>query len=149
MSNFKLYVFLLFIFFISPAFHLHAQSTGNFMLGGGIDVIKSDINNIAEKAQFGAELNYFITRNFTVTGGVDIWTRGDDSFVLGMRWYPFNNFFLRFRGLIGANDNVVGAGISKPLDDHWLLDAMGDLYVDAGDVGFRVGIAYLFRPTVD
>ena len=81
-----------------------SQGTGNLLFGVGVDAFKTDYNQAFEKAQIGLELNYFLRRNFTVTGGADIWINGKNNFVIGMRWYPADFLIIRFRGLIGAND---------------------------------------------
>ena len=89
----------------------YTQSTGSIMIGGGLDLLKSDNNKIADKAQVGFEVNYFLLRNYSVTGGLEIWTQGNESLILGMRWYPVENIFARFRGLIGNKSEVsLGAG---------------------------------------
>jgi len=61
-----------------------------------------------------------------------------------MRWYPVENIFARFRGLIGENEVSLGAGYWRNLDEHWRFEGMADLYFQ-GDIAFRVGVAYLFR----
>ncbi len=139
--------FLLISFLWLSGSSLVAQSTGNFMVGGGLDIVKTDNTGIAEKAQAGVELNYFLTRSFSFNTGFEVWSGGDDSLLIGMRWYPFRNAFLRFRGLIGVNDMALGGGLSWPLKTNLYLEGMTDLYVDAGEVGFRIGLAYLIRPS--
>lgn len=123
----------------------YAQSTGSIMIGGGLDLLKSDNKKIADKAQVGFEVNYFLLRNYSVTGGLEIWTQGNESLVLGMRWYPVENIFARFRGLIGNKSEVsLGAGYWRNIDDHWRFEGIADLYFQ-GDIAFRAGVAYLFR----
>jgi len=131
--------------FITCMTEAFAQSSGSFMIGVGGDVIKTDIRNFADKGQMGAELNYFIIRNFTVTGGFELWTAGRESFVLGMRYYPVKNLFARFRGLIGANQVDLGAGYSYPLNKNWKIEGIGDFYFDSSEFAFRIGVAYLIR----
>jgi len=122
-----------------------SQSRGSFMVGAGGDAIKTDIRNFADKAQVGAELNYFLLRNFTVTGGFEYWSAQQASFVLGMRYYPVRNLFARFRGLIGVNQVDLGAGYSYPLNKNWKLEGIGDFYFDSSEFAFRIGAAYLIR----
>lgn len=124
---------------------VYAQSRGSFMVGAGGDLIKTDIRNFADKAQVNAELNYFIIRNFTVTGGFEFWTPGNANLVLGMRYYPVRNLFARFRGLIGVNQVDLGAGYSYPINKNWSIEGMGDFYFDSSEFAFRVGVAYLIR----
>ena len=141
----KKYLLLLLIVFLLGFAQSSAQSTGSIMAGGGLDLLKSDIKNIADKAQVGFEVNYFLLRNYSVTGGLEIWTPGNESFILGMRWYPVENIFVRFRGLIGEKSEVsLGAGYWRNIDNHWRFEGMADLYFQ-GDVAFRAGVAYLFR----
>lgn len=122
-----------------------AQSTKSFVISIGADVVKTDIRNFADKAQAGAELNYYLRRNFTITAGFEYWSSGRESAVLGMRYYPHRNIFARFRGLIGANQVDLGAGYSYPLNEHFKLDAMGDFYFDSAEFAFRFGVSYVIR----
>jgi len=131
--------------FLLIAISGYSQSSGSFMVSAGGDVIKTDIINFADKAQMGAELNYFLLRNFTVTGGFEFWTMGNESFILGMRYYPIKNLFMRFRGLIGANQVDLGAGYSYPLNKNWKIEGTGDFYFDSSEFAFRIGVAYLIR----
>ncbi len=140
----KKYSLLILIVFLLGFAKSYAQSTGSIMTGGGLDLLKSDINNIADKAQLGFEVNYFLLRNYSVTGGLEIWTRGNESFIVGMRWYPVENIFARFRGLIGENEVSLGAGYWRNIDNNWRFEGMADIYFQ-GDVAFRAGVAYLFR----
>jgi len=142
MKKSSLFIFIIVLLGFTQSY---TQSTGSIMIGGGLDLLKSDINNIADKTQVGFEVNYFLLRNYSVTGGLEIWTRGNESFILGMRWYPVENIFARFRGLIGENPEVsLGAGYWRNIDDHWRFEGMADLYFQ-GDIAFRAGVAYLFR----
>jgi len=122
-----------------------AQTSGNIMAGGGMDLIKSDINGFAEKVQVGFEANYFINRSFSVSGGFEIWSSNNNSFILGLRWYPVQKLFLRFRGLIGQDDVGIGAGYAHVLNANWRLEGITDYYLDQGELGFRIGAAYVIR----
>ncbi len=142
MKKFSLLIVIVLLFGFTKSY---AQSTGSIMIGGGLDLLKSDNNNnIADKTQVGFEVNYFLLRNYSVTGGLEIWTQGNESLILGMRWYPVENIFARFRGLIGENEVSLGAGYWRNLDEHWRFEGMADLYFQ-GEIAFRVGVAYLFR----
>ena len=123
----------------------HSQSTGEFMVTGGIDIVKSDINNVFDKFQGGAELNYFLNRKFAVTGGFEYWSASANSAVLGFRWYPANNLFLRYRGLIGVDNFSFGLGYGKPLSAQFRVELIGDYYVNGNDAGLRAGVSYIFR----
>jgi hypothetical protein len=121
------------------------QSSTDFMISGGLDLIKTDFNNPFEKAQIGLEANYFVVRNFSAGAGVEIWTDQKSSFVMGARWYPMDHVFVRFRGLIGANDAAVGAGWAKPLNDTWRFEAMGDFFFGQTEFSVRAGVSYLIK----
>ena len=137
---------LLFTFFIcSLALISQAQSTHDVMVGGGMDMIKTDINTLFKKAQFGFEANYFVVRHFAVGAGAEIWTtKQKNSFVMGMRWYANDHVFLRFRGLIGANDATIGLGYAKPINKNVLFESMGDFYF-TGNFGLRFGLSFILR----
>jgi hypothetical protein len=122
----------------------NAQSTNDFMIGVGFDFLKTDFNAVGDKVQVGAELNYFLQSSFSVTGGFEYWSRDRNSMVIGMRWYPIDNAFLRFRGLLGENDLALGFGWSKTLDRNFRFEAMGDYYT-SGDFAVRAGFGFVIR----
>ncbi|QLH34095.1 MAG: hypothetical protein HWD62_18370 [Cyclobacteriaceae bacterium] len=124
---------------------LQAQSNNDLLLSGGFDLIKTDYARFGDKFQFGAEANYFVVRHFAAGGGLELWTRPQSSFTMGMRYYPLDNFFVRFRGLIGANDVALGGGWSKPLNDTWRFEAMGDFYFGQTEFGIRAGVGYVIK----
>jgi len=94
---------------LSVSFPSFSQKSNDFLVGGAFDLIKTDNEGFIQKAQVGGEFNYFITRNFTATGGLDIWADNVMIAVVGARWYPLDHFFTRARGLIGKNDLSLGA----------------------------------------
>lgn len=122
-----------------------AQSTNDFLVSGGFDFIKTDINKVFDKAQVGIEVNYFLQRKFAVGAGGEFWTRKANSFVIGLRYYPIENVFVRARGLIGANDFAIGAGYSKPIHKYWRLEAMGDIYLAEPAFAIRGGVSYVIN----
>ena len=132
-------------FVVCLGYTISAQSTNDIMVGGGFDFIKTDNQEIFDKAQIGFEANYFVVRHFAVTVGAEVWTRQDESFVMGARWYGMENVFVRLRGLIGDNDVAIGGGYSKPLTENLRVEAMGDFYVDATEFGVRVGVSYILK----
>ncbi len=140
MLRYRLF-FLLFIFSSTFSF---AQIAKDFLVGGSFDVIKTDNDGFVRKAQVGIEGNYFFTRNFTASAGFDFWTRDHVSLVLGARWYPIENVFVRARGLIGENDVSIGGGWSKPINENLHFEAMGDFYFKV-DFAIRVGVVYVMR----
>ena len=74
----------------------HAQTSRDLLLGVAFDLFKTDQISVASKVQAGAEVNYFIVRNISATGGIEIWTgtRDNSSLILGMRWYPVEPVFI-------------------------------------------------------
>jgi hypothetical protein len=124
----------------------NAQSTKDILLGGAFDLVKTDNQKLFNKAQMGIEGNYFIVRHFAVGAGVEHWTAGPTtSFMMGARWYPTDKLFVRFRGLIGANDAAAGVGWSQPFKNSFRLEAMGDFYFGTTEFALRVGGAFLLK----
>ncbi|HNP94791.1 MAG TPA: hypothetical protein PKJ63_04155 [Cyclobacteriaceae bacterium] len=121
------------------------QSTNDIMVGGGLDIIKTDNPGVFERAQVGLEANYFVVRHFAVGLGAEIWTDQKSSFMMGARWYANDNVFVRFRGLIGANDASLGAGYAKPLTEYLRIEGMGDFYFASTEFGIRVGLNYVIK----
>jgi hypothetical protein len=132
------------ILFIIGNATCQAQIAHDYMVALHGDLIKTDLDGIFKKVQAGAEFNYYLHKRFTVTGGFEVWTADEISFVLGTRWYPTDVFFVRFRGLVGMNDLALGAGWTKPLIGNLNFEAMGDFYFQ-GDFAIRIGINYVFR----
>ncbi len=121
-----------------------AQSSNDLMITGGLDLIKTDNVKLFDKAQIGFELHYFVTRKFTTSAGMEIWTFQDESFVFGSRWYIHDNFFARGRALIGENDFSLGIGGVIPAQNNFRIEFMGDYYFRR-EFALRAGIAYIIR----
>jgi hypothetical protein len=121
-----------------------SQIANDFLVGGGFDLIKTDNDGIAQKAQIGFEGNYFITKQFTASGGLELWSDNHASLAIGGRWYPIENFFTRIRGLVGENDISIGGGWNKPIDKNWHFEAIGDFYFE-GEFAIRAGLMYVIR----
>jgi hypothetical protein len=121
-----------------------AQIAEDLMVGGHFDLVKTDYVNLLQKVQIGAEVNYFATRTITVTSGLEYWSTEGMSFLVGGRWYPKENAFVRLRGLVGANDLSIGAGWSKPMNENIRFEAIGDIYFKF-DFAIRIGIVYIRR----
>jgi hypothetical protein len=136
-------IFLLFLV-SGCAFDVQAQMAHDMVIGTHLDLVKTDNTNLLEKAQFGVELNYFATRSVTGTTGIEVWTGDDLSFLVGARWYPSDDGFLRVRGLIGANELSIGGGWAKPLGDNFRFEAIGDFYFSF-DFSIRAGFTYVIR----
>lgn len=122
-----------------------SQTTHDFMLGGGLDLIKTDIVTVFNKIQAGGEVNYFLTRDFALTGGFEIWSADQNSVVVGFRWYPVNNFLTRFRSLIGENDFGLGLGYSHPFSNVLRGEVTGDYYIVDNEFGLRVGVNFILN----
>jgi hypothetical protein len=137
---------LILITILATTFAASAQSTKDVLLGAAFDLVKTDNQKLFGKAQFGIEGNYFVVRHFAVGAGVEQWTAGPTtSFVMGARWYPTDKLFIRFRGLIGANDATAGVGWSQPFKDSFRLEAMGDFYFGSTEFALRVGGAFVLK----
>lgn len=124
--------------------HSKAQIAEDLMIGGHFDLVKTDYSSILQKVQFGGEVNYFATKEITATAGFEYWTSEGVSFLVGGRWYPRENAFVRVRGLVGANDLSIGGGWSKPINENLRFEAIGDFYFKV-DFAIRVGIVYIIR----
>jgi hypothetical protein len=121
-----------------------AQIHKDFLVGLHLDLIKSNQSAYFQRGQFGGEVNYFLSTKFTATGGLEYWTDNKQlSAVVGARWYPVEEAFVRVRGLVGANDISVGGGWAKPLKENWRFESMADVYFN-GQIAIRVGFAHLF-----
>jgi len=127
------------------AFNAQAQSEGELLLGAGMDALKTDNDGIAGKVQLGLEANYFFVSGISGTVGVELWSEGSESLVLGARYYPNKFFITRVRGLIGANDLSVGAGLTKNIRKNIRVEGLADFYFDTTDIAFRAGIVYVLR----
>lgn len=133
------------VLFVAIQTGANAQSTNDILISSGFDLIKTDYFRFGNKIQFGAEANYFVVRHFAVGAGLELWTRNRSSFTMGARYYPLDNFFVRFRGLIGANDVALGGGWSKPINDKWRFEAIGDFYLGQTEFGIRAGVGYVIK----
>jgi hypothetical protein len=121
-----------------------AQIQKDFLIGLHLDLIKSDQSAYFQRAQFGGEINYYLSTKFTATGGLEYWTSNKQfSAVIGARWFPVEEAFVRVRGLVGVNDISIGAGWAKPFKESWRFESIADVYFD-GQIAIRVGFAHLF-----
>jgi hypothetical protein len=123
----------------------HSQIARDWMINAHGDLIKSDNSGYFEKLQGSVEANYFVSRKFSATGGIEFWTDGlEASVVIGGRWCPIPEAFVRLRGLIDTNDISIGGGWAKPLKNNWRFEAIGDIYTE-GHIAIRAGFAYIIR----
>jgi hypothetical protein len=132
-----------FVFFtVLSAKVLAQQELGDVLLTSHMDLIKSDNSGYFEGVQIGFEGNYFLHKKFAGTAGLEIWSRDGLSGVLGARWYPTPDAFIRARGLIGVDDLSIGGGFAKPIGELIRIEAMTDFYFD-GTFSIRAGFAFL------
>ena len=141
MERYRSLLVLVLLLLFSRSF---GQIAGDYIIGAQVDLIKTDNPGIFEKAQFGAEVNYFVTRNFAGTTGFEVWTGNDLSFLIGARWFPNEDGFIRVRGLIGENDLSIGGGWVKPMNERIRFEAIADFYFKI-DFSIRVGMVYVIR----
>jgi hypothetical protein len=137
----RFFYLVLFLFTVTAS---TAQTVKDIMIGVNLDMIKTDNDRFLGKTQVGMEGNYFLSKKFTATAGFDLWTGADFNVVVGTRWYPVEEAFVRFRGLIGENDLSLGGGWAKPLHDNWRFEAIGDFYFSI-DFAIRAGFVYIIR----
>lgn len=142
MKNVYALALVLLVFGSLPA---HAQYLFNF----GLDVYKTDNRSpvkFVDKAQFSAEMNYFLIRQLSLTVGVEAWTNQGVFFIPGARFYPVDPFFLRFRPLLGKDvDYALGFGYGRQLMGPWRLEVMTDYYFEYSDLALRVGVGYKLK----
>lgn len=135
-----LFSFLFFIAIVS-----YSQNPKDFLFGVNLDLIKSDNDGYFEKTQVGMEFNYFLSTKFTASGGLEVWTREGLSGVLGTRWYPNRDAFIRLRGMLGKNNDVsIGGGWAKPMSETLRFESMADFYFE-GNFSIRAGIAMIIK----
>jgi hypothetical protein len=142
MRNMKKMLMVLISYLLS--FAAYAQREGDLLLGGSFDIIKTDNQRLLQKAQLGSELHYYFSDEITASVGVEGWTDKGVSFLIGTRWYPVEDAFIRLRGLVGENDVSLGAGWTSPLHGNWKFEALGDFYFK-GEFSIRVGTMFILR----
>jgi hypothetical protein len=117
-----------------------SQRAQTIMIAAHADLIRSDNDGFFEKARGGIEANYFFSRKFSGTAGVEWWSADRVSMLLGARLRPIDEAFLRIRGLIGE-DFSVGGGFARPIE-NFRIEAMADFYF-SGQLAIRAGLAYV------
>ncbi len=121
------------------------QSKGAIQISGGFDLYKTDNSGFAEKTQISLEGNYFFTNKFTGTVGAEFWSARRNYFVIGTRFYPVDPIFIKFRALIGNDtDASLGMGYQRNLGGNFKFEGGMDYYFDPGELGLRIGLAYVF-----
>lgn len=132
------------VIFLGITSFANSQEKGDVHLATEMDLIKSDYDIFFNRVQIGLEANYFFNKKASGTLGMEIWTQAGLSAVIGGRWYPTPEAFLRARALFGTNDFSLGAGFSKPLSEVIRFEAMTDVYFE-GTFTIRAGVAYIIR----
>jgi hypothetical protein len=132
------------ILFLLLAHFVKAQNSKDLTLGVQVDIVKSDYHGYFERVQIGIESNYFLSKKFSATVGIEYWSESTQlSGVIGARWYPVPDAFVRARGFVGANDISIGGGWVKPLRGNLRFEAIGDIYFE-GQIAIRAGLIYTF-----
>ena len=138
---------LLLFLLLAPAAFTLAQNKNDLLTGFQTDLIKTGNSRYFQRFQTGAEGNYFLHKKFSATGGIEYWSGNRQlSLTTGARWYPMEDAFIRFRGLLGANDFAVGGGWSMPVKENLRFEALSDFYF-AGHITIRVGFTYWIMNT--
>ncbi len=110
-----------------------------------VDAYKTDNRDpfkFVDKAQFGVEANYFLYDQLAVTAGLEVWTESV-RFMPGMRFYPIDPIFLRFRPLLGKEvDYAFGVGYARKITNNWRVEAMTDYYFERSNLALRFGVGY-------
>ena len=135
----RLFVIIFITVIANPCFSQRAQRV---MVGVQADLIKSDNDGFFEKMQGGFEGSYYFGRKFAASAGVEWWTESDVLLVIGGRFCPIDEAFVRIRGFIGK-DFSIGGGFAKPLSERVRLEAIADFYFQ-GYIAIRAGMAYGF-----
>jgi hypothetical protein len=135
----RLFVSILFGLITTTCYSQRAQQ---IMIAVHADLIKSDNDGFFEKMQGGFEGSYYFSRKFAASAGVEWWTGDDILAVLGGRFCPIDEAFIRIRGFPGK-DVSIGGGFAKPLSARVRIEAIADFYFE-GYIAIRGGIAYGF-----
>lgn len=132
------------ILLLSISFSVSAQR--KLLVGGGMDVYRTDNTNPFKKTQFGMEVNYFILKNITLSGGMDVWSDPNATFLtFGTRIYPVKPLFIRFRGLVKDEVELsIGSGYGIPLGKKFWVELASDYYFEQKELGLRAGLAFGF-----
>ena len=78
-------------------------------------------------------------------GNFLLWSNRETFFVLGGRFYPVDPVFIKMKGLIGDDSDVtLGMGYQRGIGGNFTFEGGMDYYFDPGELGIRLGLAYLF-----
>ncbi|SHM40287.1 hypothetical protein SAMN04488057_101336 [Cyclobacterium lianum] len=125
----------------------HAQqAAGSFLISSGLDLVRTDIQGIFQKAQLGAEVNYFHLHQLSFSGGFEYNTAGANQITGGLRFYPLEAAFIRARALVGNNADLgLGAGYTYNITYRMRLEGIADYYVQNQTLGARITLAVLIK----
>ncbi len=122
------------------------QAGGSFLVSAGLDLVRSDLNQAMERAQFGGEVNYFYLHHVSFSGGYEYNLNRPNQVTGGIRWYPLEPVFIRARALVGNEaDMGVGLGYTHNFTYRMRLESMVDYYIHESTLGARVAIAVLIN----
>jgi len=122
------------------------QAGGSFLVSAGMDLIRTDLYKILERAQFGAEVNYFYSHQLSFSGGYEFNINHPNQVTAGLRYYPLEPVFLRARALLGNGADLgLGAGYTYNLSYRLRLEGITDYYIQRQALGVRVGLAFLIN----
>ena len=122
------------------------QAGGSFLVSAGMDLIRTDLYKILERAQFGAEVNYFYRHHLSFSGGYEYNINHPNQVTAGLRYYPLEPVFLRARALLGNGADLgLGAGYTYNLTYRLRLEGITDYYIQRKALGVRVGLAFLIN----
>jgi hypothetical protein len=122
------------------------QAGGSFLVSTGLDAVRTDLSEVLERAQFGAEVNYFYLHHLSFSGGYEYNINHPNQVTAGLRYYPLEQAFLRARALLGNGaDLAMGAGYTYNLNYRLRLEGMTDYYLQQQALGVRVSLAILIN----
>lgn len=135
-------IVLLFGVFI--ALGLSQKVMAQTRLNVALDVLRTPFFNEVS-LNGGAELDYFLANRFALTGGFEYWQKEGDQFsgALGLRFYPINPVFIRFRGILNQNSGVnIGMGYALKLSRKLRMETIFDYYTPYDDFAVRIGLGF-------
>ena len=124
------------------------QIKGDLLFEGGFDVIKSDIQSAFNKAQFGAELGYFLSGELAISGGLELWSEESASLLIGARYALNDKIYLKGRVLLGADKISLGGGYSFFFSEKVRFNAGAEVY-HTGELALRVSSMWTIRRNGD
>ncbi|MEX0884117.1 MAG: hypothetical protein WD398_10895 [Cyclobacteriaceae bacterium] len=122
------------------------QAEGSFLISTGMDLFRSDLDQMFHRFQLAGELNYFYLHHLSLSLGYEYNTLQPNQVSGGVRFYPVEPIFIRARGLMGNNaDIALGMGYTYNVTYRFRVEGMADYYIQNEAVGLRAGIAILIN----